>query len=223
MDIQGFGSKLIDRLVDQGLVQTPADLYELTQEQLMGLDRMGEKSAQNLLKALDKSRETTLGRFLYALGIRDVGEATAQALAQHFRFLDALMGADEEELQSVQDVGPVVAEHVHAFFQEEHNRKVIRSLLDKGIHWPTPPAPPRKDELPLAGKTIVITGTLSTMTREEAKERLIALGAKVVGSVSKNTDYVIIGENPGSKAQRAAELGVASLSEANLIEFIDSR
>jgi DNA ligase (NAD+) len=223
MDIQGFGSKLIDQLVDQRLVQTPADLYELTQEQLVGLDRMGEKSAQNLLKALEKSRETTFPRFLYALGIRDVGEATAQALAAHFRFLEALMNANEEELQSVQDVGPVVAEHVHAFFQEEHNRKVIKSLLDKGIRWPTPPPPASKQNLPLAGKTIVITGTLSTMTREEAKERLIALGAKVAGSVSKNTDYVVIGENPGSKAERARELGITPMSEGQLMEFLATR
>jgi DNA ligase (NAD+) len=223
MDIQGFGSKLIDQLVDQGLVRTPADLYDLTQEQLVGLDRMGEKSAQNLQKALEKSRETTFPRFLYALGIRDVGEATAQALTAHFRFLDALMSSSEEELQSVQDVGPIVAEHVHAFFQEEHNRKVIESLLDKGIHWPTPPPLPAKEQLPLAGKKIVITGTLSTMTREEAKERLIALGAKVASNVSKNTDYIIVGENPGSKAQRAAELGITSLNEAQLTEFIDLR
>lgn len=216
MDIQGFGSKLIDQLVDQGLVQTPADLYRLTQEQLIGLERMGEKSAQNLLKALEKSRATTFPRFLYALGIRDVGEATAQALAAHFRFLDALMSASEDELQSVQDVGPVVAAHVHAFFQEEHNRKVIKNLLDKGINWPAPPPLPSQDQLPLAGKTIVITGTLSTMTREEAKERLIALGAKVAGTVSKNTDYVVIGENPGSKAQRAAELGIRVLSEDDI-------
>ncbi|HEU4617054.1 MAG TPA: NAD-dependent DNA ligase LigA [Gammaproteobacteria bacterium] len=221
MDIQGFGSKLVDQLVDRGLVKTPADLYDLSQAQLEDLDRMGEKSAQNLLRALEKSRETTFPRFLYALGIRDVGEATALALARHFRFLDKLMDASEEDLQAVQDVGPIVAEHVHAFFQEEHNRTVIQKLLDKGIHWDTPPPPAVTDDRPLAGKTVVITGTLATMTREEAKERLEALGAKVAGSVSKKTDYVVVGENPGSKAERATELGVRIWTESDLLEWVN--
>jgi DNA ligase (NAD+) len=216
LDIQGFGSKLIDQLVDQRLVETPADLYELTEDRLVSLERMGEKSAKNLLKALEKSRDTTFPRFLYALGIREVGESTAQALAAHFRSLNALRQASEEELQAVEDIGPVVAAHVHAFFQEEHNLKVIDKLLKKGIHWPTPPQPKSADRLPLAGKTVVITGTLATMTREEAKDRLAALGAKVASSVSSKTDFIVVGENPGSKAQRAAELGIAVLEEGQI-------
>ncbi len=219
MDIQGFGPKVIEQLVGKGFVETPAELYDLTEERLAELDRMGEKSARNLVEALDKSRETTLARFLYALGIREVGETTAQALASHFGELDPLLEASEEQLQEVQDVGPVVAEQVSAFFKEEHNLKVIHKLLEKGIHWPKPPAPKRA-ALPLAGKTVVVTGTLSSMTREEVKERLRALGAKVSGSVSKKTDFVVVGENPGTKAKRAEELQIPVVSENDLHRFL---
>lgn len=214
MDIEGLGTKLIDQLVELGLIRTPADLYALETEQLAGLERMGEKSAKNLKEALERSKETTFARFLYALGIREVGEATAAALAQSFGSMEALMAADEEQLQSVQDVGPVVASNVRAFFQEAHNREVIDKLIAHGVRWPKP-AQPTASTHPLAGKTIVLTGTLSSMTRDEAKERLTRLGAKVSGSVSRNTDYVVVGENPGSKAARAAELGLTTIDEAD--------
>src|SRR5690606_7942355 len=202
MDIEGLGTKLIDQLVDRGLVKTPADLYLLDVPQLVELERMGEQSARKLVAALEKSKETTLARFLYALGIREVGEATAAALAKHFGSLEPLMEATEEQLQEVPDVGPVVASRIHAFFREPHNREVIAQLLERGVRWPAP-VQPAKIKHPLSGKTIVITGTLSSMTREEAKERLEALGAKVAGNVSKKTDYIVVGENPGSKAARA--------------------
>ena len=220
MDIDGLGTKLIDQLVDTGLVKTPADLYDLDAEQLIQLERLGEKSAQKLVKAMEKSKSTTLGRFLYSLGIRDVGEATANALAGTFASLDELMEASEEQLQAVPDVGPIVASHVRAFFQEPHNRTVIAKLLKKEIHWP---AAERRhaSQKPLAGKTFVLTGTLSSMTREEAKERLSALGAKVSGSVSKNTDFVVVGENAGSKAKRAAELGVPTLAESDFLSVLN--
>jgi DNA ligase (NAD+) len=216
MDIEGLGTKLIDQLVDRELVQTPADLYDLSIEKLMQLDRMGEKSAAKLISALDKSRETTFARFLFALGIRDVGEATAATLANHFESLDSLMNASEEDLQHIPDIGPIVASRIHSFFREDHNRTVIDKLLEKNIHWPVPLQPAAQPTHPLRGKTVVLTGTLSTMTREEAKERLIAIGAKVVGSVSKNTDLVVVGENPGSKARRAMEQRISTLSESEL-------
>ncbi|HEX7079664.1 MAG TPA: NAD-dependent DNA ligase LigA [Gammaproteobacteria bacterium] len=221
MDIDGLGTKLIEQLVDRGTIQTPADLYDLEPEELMQLERMGEKSAQKLKQALEKSKSTTLARFLYALGIREVGEATASALAASFGSIDAVMEATEEELQNVPDVGPVVAAHVRAFFQEPHNRTVIKKLIDKGIHWPAPQRP-TSTKSPLAGKTVVLTGTLSSMTREEAKDRLTELGAKVASSVSKATDYVVVGENPGSKAKRAEELGVPIVVEQELLDWINS-
>ena len=205
MDIEGFGEKLVEQLVDRGLVRTVADVYDLTADQLTELERMGEKSAGNLMAALEASKSTTLPRFLYALGIREVGEATALTLANYFPSLDALLSANEEELQEVPDIGPVVAASIHAFFAEKHNRAVIKKLLSKGIRWPTP-ARVAPTVSPFSGKTVVITGTLSTMSRDEAKARLIALGAKVSGSVSKKTDLVIVGENPGSKLAKAKEL-----------------
>jgi len=221
MDIEGLGTKLIDQLVDRGLVKTPADLYLLDVPTLTELERMGEQSARNLLAALEKSKETTLARFLYALGIREVGEATAAALASHFGALEPLMEATEEDLQKVPDVGPVVAAKVRAFFQEPHNREVIAQLRKRGVHWPKP-VRPQQTKHPLAGKTIVITGTLSSMTREEARERLQALGAKVAGSVSKKTDYVVVGENPGSKAARATELGLECWTEEELLSWMQN-
>jgi DNA ligase (NAD+) len=218
MDIEGLGEKLIDQLVGRGLVRTPAELYRLDQETLAGLERMGEKSAANLTEALDRSRETTLARFLVALGIRDVGESTAQALAVHFGSLEAVESAGLEDLLQVPDVGPVVAAHVHTFFRQPHNREVIEGLLAAGVNWPRVERPATA-ELPLAGKTIVITGTLSR-PRDVIKVELIALGAKVTASVSKKTDYLLAGEEAGSKLERARELGVRVLNEQDLASLV---
>lgn len=220
LNIEGFGAKLIDQLVDQGLVRTPADLYDLTGEQLLALERLGQKSAQKLLASLEKSKRTTFPRFLYALGIGDVGEATALALANDFGSLSDLLAADMERLQQVPDVGPVVAATVHAFLHERHNIEVIEKLLRAGIEWPAITPTPR-GELPLSGKTFVITGTLQAMTRDDAKARLQALGAKVAGSVSKKSHFVVVGENAGSKAQLADELGIAKLTEAELVALLN--
>ncbi len=214
MDIEGLGDKLVEQLVERELVHDPADLYHLTREQLMGLERMGEKSAQNVLHALERSKETTLARFLYALGIREVGEATSQILARQFRSLEALEQASEEELQQTPDVGPIVAAHIAAFFRQPHNRDVIEKLLKAGIHWPEVEAPVQ-DQQPLADKTFVLTGSLSR-PRSEIKAGLQALGARVSGSVSKKTDYVVAGEKAGSKLDKARELGVVILDEAGL-------
>ena len=219
MDIEGLGAKLVEQLVEQGLVENPADLYTLSVEEIAGLERMGPKSAHNLLETLSRSKSTSFNRFLFALGIREVGEATALSLATHFESLNELMAADEGNLQQVPDVGPIVAAHIRAFFQEDRNRRIIKKLIKTGIRWPTPHARATR-ESPLAGKTIVLTGTLSSMTREEAKERLAALGAKVTGSVSKSTDFVVVGENPGSKLLRAAELNVRRLEESELLEIL---
>jgi len=211
MDIEGLGDKLVEQLVEQGLVRDVADLYELSMEQVAGLERMGAKSAENLLNALDKSKDTSLARFLFALGIREVGEATARALALHFGELDEIAQAHPEALQAVPDIGPVVAQQVAAFFHEHHNREVIRKLQAAGVRWPK--VERRIVSSPLAGKTFVLTGTLSTMTRDEAKQRLQALGAKVTGSVSAKTDYVVAGEEPGSKLEKARSLNVTVLDE----------
>ncbi|MCU7934475.1 MAG: NAD-dependent DNA ligase LigA [Candidatus Thiodiazotropha sp. (ex Dulcina madagascariensis)] len=213
MDIEGLGEKLVEQLVDDGLVDNPADLYRLTLEQLSGLQRMAEKSARNLLDALDKSKLTTLAHFLFALGIREVGEATANSLANQFLTLDAIQQADEELLQQTPDVGPVVAAHIVAFFRQTHNREVIEQLLEAGIHWPE--IERRSVDHPLSGKTLVITGALSR-PRDEIKRELLALGAKVTGSVSKKTDYLLAGEAAGSKLAKAEKLGVAVLDEAAL-------
>lgn len=219
MDIEGLGDKLVEQLVDRGLVKDVADLYALDHGTVAGLERMGDKSAENLIAAIQRSKSTTLPRFLFALGIKDVGEATAQTLARHFGNLQALMAADEERLQQVPDVGPVVAASIHAFFAEQHNRDVIHKLQAAGVHWPDV-AVAAAGELPLAGKTIVLTGTLASMTRDEAKARLEALGAKVAGSVSKKTDYVIAGEAAGSKLARALELGITVLDEEGLSKLL---
>jgi len=212
MNIEGFGSKLVDQLVDLNMVKTPADLYSLTAEQLAELEHLGEKSAQKLVAALDKSKDTTYSRFLYSLGIADVGEATASALANDIASLDDLIAADEERLQQVPDVGPIVAANIRAFFHERHNLDVIEKLRASGVRWPAVKQR-SKDELPLAGKTFVITGTLTSMTRDEAKARLQALGAKVAGTVSRKTDVLIVGENPGSKVADALSHGVTTWSE----------
>jgi DNA ligase (NAD+) len=215
MDIEGLGEKLVDQLVDEGIVEVLPDLYRLDLERLAGLDRMAEKSARNLLEALEKSKQTTLARFLYALGIRHVGESTGRELARHFGRLDGVLAAGAEQLQQVPDVGPVVAESIHTFFQQPHNREVVQALRDVGVHWPEgEPAPVAL--LPLAGQTFVLTGTLPTLTRDEAKELLEAAGAKVAGSVSKKTHYVVAGAEAGSKLDKARALGVPVIDEAQL-------
>ncbi len=219
MDIEGLGEKLVNQIDEQGLLQDIADLYALDQGQLSALERMGEKSAINLIAALEKSKPTTLARFLFALGIREVGEATAQTLANEFGDLDAIMTADVARLEQVPDVGPVVAQNIYAFFREQHNQSVIRKLIKAGIHWPTIEIKPAAEQ-PLHGKTFVLTGTLENFTRDEAKARLQALGAKVAGSVSRKTDYVVVGAEAGSKAARADELGVQTLSEDELLRLL---
>lgn len=219
MDIEGLGDKLVDQLVDAGLVHTPADLYGLSVETLAGLERMGEKSAQNLVAAIAHSRQTTLGRFIFALGIRNVGEATARDLAKHFGGIDALLAADAGTLQMVPDVGPVVAASIAAFFAEAHNREVIDGLRRAGVTWPEG-EPAQAGPQVLAGKTLVLTGTLPTLKRDEAKALVEAAGGKVAGSVSKKTDYVVAGEEAGSKLEKALELGVTVIDEAELMRLL---
>jgi len=220
MDIEGLGTKLINQLVDEGDVETPADLYALTVERLASLDRMGEKSARNLVAALEKSKSTTLPRFMYALGIREVGEVTAKSLASHFRDLSLLAKADEDELQSVPDVGPIVAAHVAGFFRQSHNTDVVDALCRAGLTWPVPEASGKEPDGPLAGKTLVLTGTLQGMTRQEAKKRIEHAGGRVIGNVSKKTDYLVYGDKPGSKFEKAESLGVATLTESSLLELL---
>jgi DNA ligase (NAD+) len=214
LNIAGLGTKLIDQLVDTGIVKTPADLYKLTVEQLADLERLGEKSAQKLVGAIEQSKDTTYARFLHGLGIGNVGEATALALANEFGAIEELLAADDERLQQVPDVGPVVAASIYAFLHEPHNVDVINALIAAGIRWPAAVAKSR--EQPLRGKTFVITGTLATMTRDEAKSRLQAMGAKVAGSVSKKTTAVVAGTDPGSKLQAAQSLNVEIWSEEQL-------
>jgi DNA ligase (NAD+) len=219
LDIEGLGDKLIEQLVEQKLVSSPDDLYALTAAALSGLERMGEKSAANLLAAIERSKATTLPRFLFALGIRDVGEATALALAQHFGSLESLMAADAAAIQEVPDVGPVVAAHVAVFLGTAAHRKVIARLRAQGVHWADVAATPAA-LAPLAGKTFVVTGTLSSMSREEAQERLRALGAKVSSSVSAKTAYLVHGADPGSKLAKASALGVPLLDEPAFLDLL---
>jgi len=221
LDIEGLGDKLVEQLVDKCVVESPADLYrKLNPEILAGLERMGEKSATNLCAALEKSKSTSLARFLYALGIREVGEATAHSLALYFGNLERLIKADTDALLVVPDVGPVVAEHIHTFFHQTHNQEVIEALQSAGIRWKEMEAP-RAEQQPLAGKTLVLTGTLSR-PRAEIKEQLQALGAKVSGSVSGKTDYLVAGMEAGSKLEKAEKLGVAVLDEAALEGLLQS-
>jgi len=217
MDIEGLGDKLVEQLVDQELIEDIAGLYDLSVEELAGLERMGEKSALNLVAALEESKHTTLDRFLYALGIREVGDATARTLTREFGRLEILMDATEEQLEKVRDIGPVVASHIVQFFRQAHNRGVIERLVAAGICWPD--VEPVEHE-PLEGNTYVLTGTLSGITRDEAKQKLQALGAKVSGSVSKKTTAVIAGEKAGSKLAKAEALGVKVLSEQDLMELL---
>lgn len=219
MNIDGLGDKLVEQLVDEGLIHTIADLYQLNIESLINLERMAEKSAKNLVASLEKSKTTTLARFVFALGIHSIGETTAQTLVNHFSTLENIMNANEEKLLAVSDVGPIVAENLLTFFKQEHNIEVVEQLIAVGISWPKIKKK-SVDEQPLAGKTFVVTGTLETMGRNDAKAALQELGAKVSGSVSKKTDYVIVGENAGSKATKAADLGVATLDEKALIELL---
>jgi len=223
LDVDGMGDKIIDQLVEKEYVKNPADLFRLTAGKLTGLDRMGPKSAQNVVSALEKAKETTLARFLYALGIREVGEATASNLAAHYGSVEALKAADIESLKTVPDVGDVVAKHVVNFLSEEHNQQVIDELLSPeiNIHWPEVQViVPEEIDSPFAGKTVVLTGSLSILSRDEAKDRLTALGAKVSGSVSKKTDLVIAGEAAGSKLAKAQELGIAVIDEAEMIRLL---
>jgi DNA ligase (NAD+) len=222
MDIEGLGDKLVDQLVEGNVIKTLPDLYRLGLVGLVALERMGEKSAQNLLENLEKSKHTTLPRFLYGLGIRHVGEATAKDLAKHFGKLDSIMDASAEQLLEVPDVGPVVAESIHTFFLQPHNREVVEQLRACGVTWEEG-EPAKREALPLAGKTVVLTGTLPTLTRDEAKDMLEAAGAKVAGSVSKKTDYVVAGAEAGSKLDKARELGVAVLDEAGLQGLLAKR
>lgn len=222
LDIDGLGSKIIDQLIERELVRSPADLYALSAEQFASLERMGEKSAANLVAALERSKNTTLPRFLYALGIRDVGEATAAALAEHFGSLEALEEATIEEIQQTPDVGPVVAAHVRHFFDQAHNREVIRALRAHGVRWPDMQRKSSNAEAgPLSGKTFVLTGALDSMSRDEASERIAALGGKVTSSVSKKTSYVVAGAEPGSKLKKAQELGVEVLDESAFLALLD--
>jgi DNA ligase (NAD+) len=227
VEIEGLGERLVDQLVDTGVIRTLPDLYRLGLTSLLALDRMADKSAQNIVEALQKSKQTTLPRFLFGLGIRHVGEATAKALAQHFGKLDAIMGVTAESappaerLAEVDDVGPIVAESIHTFFQQPHNREVVEQLRACGVTW-TEAEPAAAAPRPLAGKTFVITGTLPTLSRDQAKDLIEAAGGKVAGSVSRKTSYVVAGAEAGAKLARAQELAVAVLDEAGLLALLNA-
>ena len=218
MDIQGLGDKIIEQLVDNDWVKTPADLYGLKSAKLADLERMGEKSAQKLEDAIQNSKQTTLPRFLYALGIRDVGESTALALALYFRGLEALRDADEDTIQRVPDIGPVVAKNVAAYFSDTENSKLLDRLLSAGIHWPVIEAP--SESSAFHDQTFVLTGSMESMSRDEATEAIIKLGGKVSGSVSKKTSYVVAGAEAGSKLKKAQQLGVTILEEAQFLKML---
>jgi DNA ligase (NAD+) len=219
MDIEGLGEQLVEQLVDRGLVTTPADFYKLGLVMLSELDRMAQKSAKNLIDALEKSKSTTLARFIYALGIRHVGESTAKSLAKHFGNLDALLDATEEQILAVDDIGPVVAQSILTFLHDAINRELIAQLRASGIHWEE--GEPEQRSQHLAGKTFVLTGTLPTLKRDEAAAMIEAAGGKVSGSVSKKTSFVVAGEEAGSKLAKAEELGVAVLDEAGLLNLLE--
>ena len=221
MDIEGLGEKLVDQLVDNGIVRTLPELYKLGVAKLCALERMAEKSATNLVQNLEKSKHTTLARFLFSLGIRHVGESTARDLAKHFGSLDRILDASVEQLLEVADVGPVVAQSIHTFFQQSHNREVVEQLRAAGITWEEHDGTADRSPKPLAGKTFVLTGTLPTMTRDEAKDLIEAAGGKVAGSVSKKTQYVVAGAEAGSKLDKAQELGVPILDELGLKALLE--
>jgi DNA ligase (NAD+) len=220
VEVEGLGDRLVDQLVDSELVRSLPDLYRLSLSTLTPLDRMAERSAQKLLEALQKSKETTLPRFLFGLGIRHVGEATAKELARHFGKLNAIMDASPEELLQVSDIGPIVAESLHTFFAQAHNREVIKDLRECGVCW-TEGEPAPVVSRPLAGKTFVITGTLPSLSRDEARDLIEAAGGKVAGSVSKKTSFVVAGSEAGSKLDRAVELGLVVLNEQDLRGLLD--
>ena len=223
MDVEGLGDKLVDQLVDAGLIRTLPELYTLGLAKLGALERMGEKSAQNLLAGLEKSKRTTLARFLYSLGIRHVGETTAKDLAKHFGSLDAVMDAALDQLLEVNDVGPVVAQSLRTFFEQPHNREVVEQLRAAGMHWEEHDGTADKTPKPLAGKTFVLTGTLPSLSRDEAKDMIEAAGGKVAGSVSKKTDFVVAGEEAGSKLEKAHLLGVSVIDEAALRRLLSNQ
>jgi len=223
LDVNGLGSKLIEQLVAIDRIKTPADLYRLDRDELAGMDRMGEKSAENLLAAIEQSKDTTLARFLYGLGIREVGEATASSIAAHYGKLTRIMEADEQGLQTVSDVGPVVASRIHSFFAEKHNQEVIKSLIDSGLTWKETKPSPNTADGPLSGKTFVLTGMLSSMTRDEAKEKIQAAGGKVTGTVSKKTDYVVYGDKAGSKLTKAQNLGIETIDDASFQKILSDQ
>lgn len=220
MDIDGLGDKLVDAMVEKELIHGLEDLYTLTVEQVSGLERMGPKSAQNLIGALERSKSTTLPRFLLALGIREVGQATANTLATHFGSLETIMDATQAQLENVADIGPIVAQHIVEFFSQERNRAVINALRQHGVHWKNIEVV-AADELPLNGKTYVLTGHLETMTRDEAKQKLQALGAKVAGTVSNKTDCVVAGPGAGSKLSKAESLGIDVFDEGQFLAFLE--
>ncbi|MDE1237939.1 NAD-dependent DNA ligase LigA [Vibrio aestuarianus] len=222
LDVDGLGVKVIEQLVDKEMVKTPADLFRLKAGQLTILERMGPKSAQNIVHALEKSKLTTLARFLYSLGIREVGEATAANLALHFETLDNISQATFDELLEVQDVGVVVASHITSFFEQDKNKKVIEELMELGVQWPSVVKPSEDSVQPLLGKVVVLTGSLSQLSRSDAKAALQALGAKVTGSVSKNTDILFAGEAAGSKLAKAQELGIEIRTEQDLLSMMDA-
>ncbi len=219
LDVDGLGDKLVELFIAEKLINDVTDLFNLEEKQIADLERLGEKSALNLLSALEKSKKTTLPKFLYALGIREVGEATALSLANYYGDLDKIMAAGEEELQSIPDIGPIVAAHIAAFFRQKHNRELIETLQQVGVNWPSIEVPDKATQT-LAGKIFVVTGTLKSLTRDEAKAKLQALGAKVAGSVSKKTDFVVAGENAGSKLEKAEALGVEVIDEAALLKLL---
>ena len=226
MGIDGVGEKLVNLLTEKGLVKTPADLYRLTAESLMTLERMGEKSAGNIITSIERSKQTTLARFIFALGIRHVGEATARDLASHFRTLEALEKATPEECLEVPDVGEVIAESITSFFAAPGNRDVIRALQESGVTWPEAKAPAASEPADgesaseVAGKTFVLTGTLPNLSRDEASDRILAAGGRVSGSVSKKTNFVVAGEAAGSKLAKAEKLGVTVIDEAELLRML---
>ena len=221
MDVEGLGDKLVDQLVDAGIVRTLPELYKLGVASFAALDRMADKSAQNLVSGLEKSKQTTLGRFLYALGIRHVGETTAKDLARHFGQIDRVLTASEPQLLEVPDVGPIVAQSIHTFFAQPHNVEVVEQLRAAGITWKEDDGTGDSSPKPLLGKTFVLTGSLPTLSRDEAKDRIEALGGKVSGSVSKKTHYVVAGAEAGSKLEKATELGIAVLDEAGLLAMLE--
>jgi DNA ligase (NAD+) len=220
MDVEGLGDKLVEQLIDSGLIRTLPELYKLGIAKLTALERMGEKSAQNLIDGLARSKQTTLARFLFALGIRNVGETTAKDLARHFGALDRLLDATVEQLLEVPDVGPIVAESIRTFFDQPHNREVVEQLRAAGIHWVENEGTADTSPKPFAGQTFVLTGTLPTWTRDEAQAEIEAAGGKVSGSVSKKTHYVVAGEEAGSKLQKASDLGIPVLDEAGLRDLL---